>query len=160
MQRVTLVCRPYCIMSLESLGSLAHTFTDQYLRENFRRIVTGRKDVMSVIEGEPAAQMPQGSTPLLLLSALTPCTLLRTRLPPHWGALKLDLNSMHVLLAGFRGTDISIPLQPSPDALPSVFAGTADIVRPERWNSRHAHMSVHHMQGSAAQTCACPSRAA
>ena len=63
MQRVTLVCRPYCNMSLESLGSLAHSFTDQYLRENFRRIVTGRKDVMSVIEGEPAAQMSQGSTP-------------------------------------------------------------------------------------------------
>jgi hypothetical protein len=72
MQSVTLMCRPYCNMSLEPLGSLAHTVTDQYLRENFRRILAARKDVMSVIEGEPAAQKPQGSTSLHLLSALTP----------------------------------------------------------------------------------------
>ena len=83
MQSVTLLCRPYCNMSLESLGSLAHTVTDQYLRENFRRLLTARKDVMSVIEGDPAAQMPQGSTPLHLLSALTPRKLLCILLSPR-----------------------------------------------------------------------------
>ncbi len=38
--------------SLGSLGSLAHSMSDKFLRENFRRIVTGTgMSVASIVEG-------------------------------------------------------------------------------------------------------------
>ena len=39
--------------SLGSLGSLAHSMSDKFLRENFRRIVTGTgMSVASIVEGD------------------------------------------------------------------------------------------------------------
>lgn len=40
-------------MSLDSLGSLAQTMSDRYLRENFRKIVTGTNmSVTAIMDGE------------------------------------------------------------------------------------------------------------
>ena len=61
-------------MSLDSLGSLAQTMSDRYLRENFRRIVTGTNmSVTAIMDGEHRVFLLQ---PLSLSFIICDCPLL------------------------------------------------------------------------------------